>query len=1075
MADRRQKTRSVSLFLVATLALSLNADTRGDDCNFLNPGDEGDAFSNASNWTCGHIPNAADRVIFNNSADYWVLFTQNITNDRLRISNDNVDFLLFGKTYTLTSTTSTSLSIGGSVVIPPPPLPVAQGFLTFGNGTINSVNTLIGAANFGYGQVTANANAIWNNSGTLGVGTLCPGALIIDGAADVTTASATIGGNNNGTATVSGTGSTWTVNGALNFEKGTLGVQSGGLLTSGGTTIGGGVGHVATATVGNAVNNSVWTCNGPLVIGGGGTGTLNVQANGLLDSDLNSTATVIADWDNAVGAVNVSGNSARWFSRGISVGILGAGSLTIGPGGLVSSSGSCGIGLSGLGSGNVSVTGPNASWNITQNPLGVGGSWSAPGGPGTLTVGPGGVVRSSLVNIWSQGTVNLNGGELLIGGLGNNGGTFDWTDGILETGGMPEFVIGPTGPLGANRTLIANSQLLIGGPDGTLVIGQGGMGTLSLVDSAHVFASYLVIGNHNSASNLSLNGANVSMDLSYALTAGKAGTGIITISNGAMLSNRLNPTTHRCATLGESAGKTGWVNVHGLDSLWDCSGFNIDIGEVVIADAGFGVMNVTGGGAVVNDFASVTLALVAGSLAEISITSDSSWTIDRDLIVAEAGTASLTIESGGEVSCDSAILGRLDTSNGTMIVDGAGSVFSSPGLTVAGEGEGTLTVRNGGAVQADTLTLTGYPGGIATVTVEGPNSRIDLQGAFGYLLVGGAGSATLDITGGASVDALETFIGDGSTGNGTVNIAGAGSTLTSVDGVALGFFNGSVGALHINSGARAITPIGQVGTYAGTSGMATVDGAGSQWSLAESLDVGGGVSGQVQISNAGVVSTVDAAIHANGVITLAGGSLNAATVEIDSGVLRGAGAVAAEVTNAGSVSPGQSAGILNITGSYTQSAAGMLAIELGGTTAGAQHDRLAITGFAALGGSLQLSLINGFVPAVGNTFTILTAASISGTFATVTFTNLPPSLSASVSYSSNSVVVSIIGDSIAGDLNCDGALNTGDVAPFALALTDPAAYLSAFPGCDIHRADMNADGLRNGHDVKSFINALINP
>lgn len=66
-------------------------------------------------------------------------------------------------------------------------------------------------------------------------------------------------------------------------------------------------------------------------------------------------------------------------------------------------------------------------------------------------------------------------------------------------------------------------------------------------------------------------------------------------------------------------------------------------------------------------------------------------------------------------------------------------------------------------------------------------------------------------------------------------------------------------------------------------------------------------------------------------------------------------------------------------------------------------------------------------------------------------------------------------DDISGDMNCDGALDFDDVAPFVLALTDPAAYAVAFPACNIDDADMNGDTFENGDDLQMFFNALIGP
>ena len=54
-----------------------------------------------------------------------------------------------------------------------------------------------------------------------------------------------------------------------------------------------------------------------------------------------------------------------------------------------------------------------------------------------------------------------------------------------------------------------------------------------------------------------------------------------------------------------------------------------------------------------------------------------------------------------------------------------------------------------------------------------------------------------------------------------------------------------------------------------------------------------------------------------------------------------------------------------------------------GATVGTQYSQLAVTNGASLNGTLNVKLVNGFVPAIGNTFTILTASAVSGTFATV--------------------------------------------------------------------------------------------
>ena len=59
-----------------------------------------------------------------------------------------------------------------------------------------------------------------------------------------------------------------------------------------------------------------------------------------------------------------------------------------------------------------------------------------------------------------------------------------------------------------------------------------------------------------------------------------------------------------------------------------------------------------------------------------------------------------------------------------------------------------------------------------------------------------------------------------------------------------------------------------------------------------------------------------------------------------------------------------------------------------------------------------------------------------------------------------------------GDMNCDHAVDFGDINPFVLAMTDPAGYANAFPNCNIMLADINGDGQVNFGDINPFINLL---
>ncbi len=106
-------------------------------------------------------------------------------------------------------------------------------------------------------------------------------------------------------------------------------------------------------------------------------------------------------------------------------------------------------------------------------------------------------------------------------------------------------------------------------------------------------------------------------------------------------------------------------------------------------------------------------------------------------------------------------------------------------------------------------------------------------------------------------------------------------------------------------------------------------------------------------------------------------------VTLDGGVLSGTGVIAGDLTNhAGYISPGQTAGLIAVTGDFSQNANGTLVLEEGGALAH-QFDQLLVGGAANLGGNLKLKLINGYAPDVADTFSPLAFGSASGSFASV--------------------------------------------------------------------------------------------
>jgi hypothetical protein len=121
--------------------------------------------------------------------------------------------------------------------------------------------------------------------------------------------------------------------------------------------------------------------------------------------------------------------------------------------------------------------------------------------------------------------------------------------------------------------------------------------------------------------------------------------------------------------------------------------------------------------------------------------------------------------------------------------------------------------------------------------------------------------------------------------------------------------------------------------------------------------------------------------------------------------------------------------VLNIVGPYTQGAGGAYTVELGGLVPGTEHDQLNVSGLATLGGTMAVSLINGFSPSATDTFTIMTYGTRTGTFTSVQSSPpLPAGVSWQVTYDPNSAVLSLAFDP-AVDSDGDGNVNGSDCAP----------------------------------------------
>jgi hypothetical protein len=125
----------------------------------------------------------------------------------------------------------------------------------------------------------------------------------------------------------------------------------------------------------------------------------------------------------------------------------------------------------------------------------------------------------------------------------------------------------------------------------------------------------------------------------------------------------------------------------------------------------------------------------------------------------------------------------------------------------------------------------------------------------------------------------------------------------------------------------------------------------------------------------------------SGTTNLSGGTMTAPFgLDLNGGKLIGNGTFAGPIRNhGGKVAPGLSLGKMTVNGNYTQTAKGVLSMEIGGGPNSANYDQLVVNGSARIGGILRLRLRNGFIPAASAQFTIVASQSIIDG----SFTNVP--------------------------------------------------------------------------------------
>ena len=825
-----------------------------------------------------------------------------------------------------------------------------EGRLTVENGgTVSSASGNVGTGTDNYGSVVVDgATTSWSIAGalTIGVegGTGDPSVTVSDGASVTTsTDPASYDFMPDGSLTLK-SGATLTEASLDMHNAATLIVESGAVLTETGNDVYGitaansgldlnGLGTIDDASL---VSPDAGTEIGVYTTGGGnGTGALSVQDA----ATVTSFATFIGAYAGDNGSLTLTGAGTTWTDEagtpvdsndaGLNVGVYGTGALTVEDGAVLSNpSAYIKIGQYGGSRGTAIVTGASSMLNA-GGLLRIGDS-----GTGALTVENDGAVSVGQVQVGdfggSVGTLDIDSGATV---TTNSASTVD-TGSQNVTGGTinvtaGEFDIGVQA--GSQGTVDVDAGTLT--VEGSLTVGDGGSGALTAQDAATITSQVTFIGGDTGGSGtLTLSGAgttltnelNTGVDQSDAgLNVGVSGTGVLTIEDGAVLSN---PSAY--IKIGQYGGSRGTATVTGAGSMLSAGGLlrigdsgtgtltvenngAVSVGQVQVGDyaSSSGTLNIdsgatlttttstidtgpqeaAGGGTINVTAGEFDIGVQGGATGDVDV-NDGTLTVAGALTVGDSGNGRLTIENDGTVSSALGNVGIGTDNNGSVVVDGAKSSWSIAGYLTIGvqgaAGNPSITVANGGSIttSTDPSHYTFMPNGSMTLETGGmlTETGVDMHNA-----------ATLTVESGAVL--TET----GSNDNLGISPANAGLVLNgigTIDDASLvspeaatdiGLFTDSGGSgngvLTVQDGATATSLATIIGGEAGDTGSLTLTGVGTTWtdesnanvdSNAAGLIVGWSGYGTLTVENKAVISNPQAYIK----IGLLSGGVGVATV-----------------------------------------------------------------------------------------------------------------------------------------------------------------------------------------------------
>ncbi len=524
------------------------------------------------------------------------------------------------------------------------------------------------------------------------------------------------------------------------------------------------------------------------------------------------------------------------------------------------------------------------------------------------------------------------------------------------------------------------------------------------------------------------------------------------------------------------AGERRWSNTAG-GSFADGSNYFTSAVPVatdqVIFSRPSASYTVTFSGSNTSDEASVRQGNVTWNLAGGSYTLSNTSPATPSLVVGEyQGTASLAV-SGGALNTVNAIIAGSAGGSGALTLNTGAAWTNSNSVTVGGAGLGALTIQSQGTLYIGTnLSI----GGLGTVNLNGGAIRFD-----GYSRAPGGvvdfASGTVQVAGDRTIDtdaAIKDLFGAAPTvgpgkklvieGNATISAAAplmltagtlaanslvmlSGSHMTSAQSSqVLGPVLAQTGSVtDVMGGDLALGDATKVTGYycngtlnVGLSTVTLADADGAVFDAAAQVTLGAVASPGTLAAAGGLTLNSGGNIAGHGTIDTPD---DIATPLVNDGAFNG-NSMAVPLTLPGFVIGNGSMDNVKLTGTYSPGFGpasvslgsaeydGVLNIEIGGVVPGSDYDELNHVlggGAAQLGGTLNVSLISGFMPIVGDLFHIITASSgVTGSFANTMLPLLDGNLFWNINYGLNSVDLAIAAAGLAGDYNGDGTVNAAD-------------------------------------------------